>query len=316
MRSAMLALGLTLALPAAAHAEEADAGIRMAARELAVSGAEAYDKQDYATALDRFRRAESLYKAPSIAVMVARCLSRVGRVVEAVDKYEETLRTPLDAAAPEAFQRAVADAKAEVEGARARVARLELRLPADAASGAEVRLDGRLLPPALLGVEMPVDPGTHHVLAQARGRSPAAYDLSLAEGAHQALEITFAPAGAPASRSAAPAPIQDTKRAGSPALAIALLSGGGIALAAGTVTGIAALSYKSTLDDNCNPGCPSSMSSNLDAFRLDRTLSYVGFGVGLAALGAGTYLLLHRSAAGTEMGAVVLPGGAALRGRF
>jgi len=311
----MLALGLTLGLPAAARAEEADAGIRMAARELAVSGAEAYDRQDYATALDRFQRAESLYEAPSIAVMVARCLLRVGRVVEAVDKYEETLRTPLDAAAPEAFQRAVADAKAEVEGARARVARLELRLPADVPSGAEVRLDGRPLPPALLGVEMPVNPGAHSVLAQARGYLPATYELSLAEGTHQSLDLAFAPAAA-ASGSPAPAPSQDERRAGSPTLAIALLSGGGIALAAGTVTGIAALSYKSTLDDNCTPGCPSSMSSNLDAFRLDRTLSYVGFGVGLAALGAGTYLLLHRSAAGTEMGAVVLPGGAALRGRF
>jgi hypothetical protein len=311
----MLALGLTLGLPAAARAQEADAGIRMAARELAVSGAEAYDKQDYATALDRFQRAESLYEAPSIAVMVARCLSRVGRVVEAVDKYEETLRMPLDAAAPEAFQRAVADAKAEVEGARARVARLELRLPADVPPGAEVRLDDRPLPPALLGVEMPVNPGAHRVLARARGHLPAAYDLSLAEGTHQFLEIAFAPAAA-ASGSPTTAPSPDEKRARSPTLAIALLSGGGIALAAGAVTGIAALNYKSTLDDNCTPGCPPSMSSNLDAFRLDRTLSYVGFGVGLAALGAGTYLLLHRSAAGTEMGAVVLPGGAALRGRF
>ena len=76
-----------------ASAEEPDAGTRVAARELAVSGAEAFDKREFATALDRFQRAESLYKVPSISIMVARCFANVGRVVEAVDKYEETLRS-------------------------------------------------------------------------------------------------------------------------------------------------------------------------------------------------------------------------------
>jgi hypothetical protein len=58
------------------------------------------------------------------------------------------------------------------------------------------------------------------------------------------------------------------------------------------------------------------MSDELSAFRRDRALSYVGFGLGLAAAGAGTYLLLHQSASGTEVGALVLPGGAALKGTF
>ena len=153
----------------------------MAARELAVAGAEAFDKQDFVTALDRFQRAESLYKVPSISVMVARCLARVGRVVEAVDKYEETLRVPLDASAPEAFQRAVADATTEVEGVRARVARLELRVPADAPAGAEVMLDDRPVPPALLGVPDAGEPGRRTGLsARAPGRAPYRYDVTLA----------------------------------------------------------------------------------------------------------------------------------------
>ncbi len=40
-----------------ARADEPEAGTRMAARELAVAGAEAFDKQDFVTALDRFQRA-------------------------------------------------------------------------------------------------------------------------------------------------------------------------------------------------------------------------------------------------------------------
>jgi len=283
----------------------------MAARELAVAGAEAFDRQDFATALDRFQRAESLYKVPSIAVMVARCLARTGRVVEAVDKYEETLRMPLDASAPEAFQRAVSDATAEVESARARVARIELRLPADAPPASEVMLDDKPLPAALLGVATPVNPGPHRLAAHAPGRLPYRVEVTLAEGAHQTIEISLLP-----SAKNDPTPSVNAKPHHTSTLAIALLAGGGVALAAGAVTGIAALNHKSDLDDACHPGCPAKLSTDLDSFRRDRALSYVGFGVGLAAVGAGAYFLLHQGASGSEVGALVLPGGAALRGRF
>ncbi len=293
----------------------------MAARELAVAGAEAFDKQDYPTALDRFQRAEQLYKAPSISVMVARCLARVGRLVEAVDKYEATMRTPLDATAPEAFQRAVADAAAEVEATRARVARLELRLPADPPSGLEVTFDDKPVPPALLGVPRPVNPGPHRIAARAPGREPYSYDVTLAEGAVQAIEITL-PSMQTRAAHAAAAPQQPSDRApakkhgGVSPLTISLLAGGGVALAVGTVTGIVALNHKKDLDAACNPGCPSNMASALDSFRLNRTLSYVSFGVGIAAAGTGAYLLLHESRSGTQVGAQLLPGGAALAGTF
>jgi hypothetical protein len=309
-----LTLGLCL-FTRASRADEPDAGTRMAARELAVAGAEAFEKQDYAIALDRFQRAESLYKVPSIAVMVARCFARVGRVVEAVDKYEETLRMPLDATAPEAFQRAVADATAEVELTRARVARIELRLPADAPAGSQVRLDDKPVPPALLGVPTPVDPGVHHLVAHAPGRVPYRNDVTLAEGSRQAVDISLEIEARPSAPPAAPAAAVPPRRRTSP-LAIALLTGGGVALAVGTVTGIAALSHKSDLDSACNPGCPAKMSSDLESFRLDRTLSYIGFGVGLAAAGAGTYLLLHESSSGGEVGALVMPGAVTVTGSF
>lgn len=317
VRAALSGLALGLCLCAqTARAEEPNASIRMAARELAVAGAEAFDKQDFATALDRFQRAEALYKVPSIAVMVARCLARTGRVVEAVDKYEETSRMPLDAAAPEAFQRAVSDATAEVEPVRARVARIELRLPADAPPGCEVTLDDKLLPAALLGVATPVDPGPHHLAARAPGRAPYSYDLTLAEGARRAVEISLLPAAAETANERAPTPTPKAKSHHASTLTIALLAGGGVGLAAGALTGIAALSHKSDLDAACHPGCPASLASDLDSFRLDRTLSYVGFGLGLAAAGAGTYFLFHEGSSGGEVGALVMPGGAALRGRF
>lgn len=286
----------------------------MAARELAVSGAEAFDKQDFATALDRFKRAESLYKVPSISVMVARCYASLGRVVEAVDKYEETLRAPLDAAAPEAFQRAVAEATAEVEVARARVARIEIHLPEGAPADAVVLLDGKQVPSALLGVPTPVNPGAHRLSVKATGRAPFGSDFTLAEGARRMFAVTLdAPVAAP-ERDASPEPA--SKKRGVSPLAIGFLTGGGLALAAGAVTGISALNHRSKLEAACKPGCPSSLADELSDFRRDRTLSYLGFGLGLAAAGVGTYFLFHQGSSGSEMGALVLPGGAAVRGTF
>jgi hypothetical protein len=317
-RTTLLALVLAFgAGTPSARAGEPDAGTRVAARELAVSGAEAFEKRDYVVALDRFQRAEALYKVPSIAVMVARCLAQLGRVVEAVDKYEETLRMPLDAGAPEAFQRAVADATVEVEVTRERVARLELRPPVDVPSGLQIMLDDKPVPKALWGVAKPVNPGVHHVTALAPGREPYSYDVTLAEGARQAVDITLLAAhpAAASGRPSASEPAAGPERGISPA-AIGLLAGGGLALAAGAVTGVVALNHKSTLDDACKPACPEYLSSDLASFRRNRTLSYVGFGVGLVATSLGAYFLIHEGSSGSQVGALILPSGAALKGTF
>lgn len=317
LRTAALALLLALGLARPAFAQEPDASTRVAARELAVSGAEAFDKQDYASALDRFQRAEALYKVPSIAVMSARCLARLGRVVEAVDKYEETLRMSLEPGAPEAFQRAVADASAEVEQARARVARLELRPPSNPPEGLEILLDGKPVPKALWSVPKPVDPGMHRVTARAPGHDPYSHDVALAEGARQGVEVTLLAAHPGESAlGAAGSSSQADEASGSRRVGFALLAGGGVAIVAGSVLGIAALNHKSKLDDACQPGCPQNMSEDLDAFRRDRTLSYVGFGVGAAAAGLGAYFLLHQSSSGQRVEARLLPGGASLVGQF
>jgi hypothetical protein len=316
-RATLLAWALASSAGASsAWAQQADAATRVAARELAVAGAEAFERQDYSAALDRFQRAESLYKVPSIAVMVARCLARLDRVVEAVDKYEETLRMPLDAGAPEAFQRAVADATIEVESTRQRVARLELRPPADTPDGIEVRLDGKTLPRALWGVPKPVNPGVHRVTALAPGREPYRFEVTLGEGARESVEITLLPS----QTSPVPAPSRSALATGpergiSP-LGLGLLVGGGVALSVGAVTGVVALNRKSALDEACTPACPSHMGDDLDSFRRNRTLSYVSFGVGLAASSLGAYFLIHQGSSGQEVGGLVLPGGAAVAGTF
>jgi hypothetical protein len=153
-------------------------------------------------------------------------------------------------------------------------------------------------------------------VARAAGRTPYTNDIALAEGARQTVEISLAPQQQPVTERA-PAPGTPAARHHGPTtLTIGLLTGAGLAIAAGSVTGIAALNHKSHLDKACTPGCPPNMSSELDAFRTDRTLSYLSFGIGLAAAGAGAYFWLHEGSSGSQVGAVMLPGGAAIAGRF
>jgi hypothetical protein len=302
----------TLVQTANAHAQEHGAATRTAARDLAVGGAEAFERGDFATALDRFQRAESLYRAPTIAIMTARSLARLGRIVEAVDKYEETRRMLLEPDAPDAFRQAVQDAGAEIEAVRAKLARLELRLPAGAPRDVEIQLDGEPVPAVLLGVPTPVDPTLHRVTARARGHRPFEAEVTLHEGALEVLGIVLEPEQRPEPM---PPPSQQSADRGNSTLAYALLGVGAAGLVTGSVTGIMALNHRSELDAECKPGCPARMASDLDAFRLQRTLSYVGFGVGVIATGAGGYFLLSRGRS-SEVFAVVHPTGAAIHGSF
>ena len=75
-----LALSLSLLAPAA-HAQSA--ADRATARELGNDGQSALDKKDYATAEDRFRRAEALFHAPTLLLGYARAEVGLGKVVNA-----------------------------------------------------------------------------------------------------------------------------------------------------------------------------------------------------------------------------------------
>jgi hypothetical protein len=318
---------------AAAPAQEVDedAETRTAARELARQGAEAYDSGDDLTALDRLDRAYALVPAPSISVMQARVLVRLGRWVEALDRYETTRVAVLGPAAPEAFRQAVADAITEGEALRLRIPRLAVHVttPNGPPPGLSVTLDGKPVPPELLDVERPLDPGAHEVMASAPGYEPVVRRVDLAEADNVALEIVLslhlepaaspppAPPKAPAPK---PQPAPRSDRMSTREVAgWAALGVGAAALATGTVTGLIALKRKSRLDGICGPDgseCPPSSEDDIDSYRLNVRLSYVSFAVGVASVGAGGYLLLAGQRDSSHVAALLGMDGVALSGRF
>lgn len=182
----LIVLGVLLTASLAAAQNEAATA---AARALFHQGLDLADQEVWDEAADRFERALALRWAAPIAYNLADALSRVGRLVEATEHLRAILRRE--------------DASAEVRAAAEELlGALEPRLGAltvraEGAAGAELRLDERPLAPAMLGVPIPVDPGTHVVRALRDGETVERATVEVAEGARAELNVVV-PAPAPA----------------------------------------------------------------------------------------------------------------------
>ncbi len=315
-----------LALPATATGQAAEdtqdegaSHTRTAARTLAAQGAEAFERRDYAAALDLFQRAGALVEAPTITLMQARTLVELGRWVEAADRYSLVLSLKAPGDANPAFQAAVEAAAAEHEVLKARLPLLKVELRGD--RSAAVWIDGRQLPAPLVGVDNPLDPGHHRVEVREPGRAPIVREVVLAEGAREELSIPLRedPAPEPASAPepeivAAPTPSHDTPQQDT--LAWVALGAGAGATVIGVGTGLYALNQKSDLDAACNPGCPAGFEDDIRSFRRFRTVSYVAFGAGALGLGWGGYTLLSGGSQSPTVAVRAGTRGAWVEGRF
>ncbi|MEO8902580.1 MAG: hypothetical protein ABI488_11330 [Polyangiaceae bacterium] len=308
------------AAPAADAADAADdAETRTAARDLAMQGAQSFDAGNYAAASDLFRRAHELVSAPSIALMQARSLAKLGQLLEAVDTYEQTIRLKLPDDAPAAYVAAVQTARVEVEEVRARLPRLKLTVVGvTKADAAQVSIDAKPTPPALLGVERPVNPGEHHFVVQVAGKTRATRDLTVVEGQSYQVELdarAVAPAG-PLTTADVPAEHPSSGLNSRRTLAYVALGVGAVGLGVGTYTGLVALHHKRDLDSACHPDCPRSSAGELSSWRSNRTISWLSYGVGIAAAGAGVLLLTLGSPGHEQVALTAFPNGLSIGGRL
>jgi len=319
----------------AARAEDAET--RTAARDLAMRGAEAFDAGKYAEAADFFGRAQDLVHAPSIGIMRARSLAKLGRLVEAIDTYEQTARFKLEYAAPDAYVKAVHAARAEVEDVRARVPRVKITLYGAGANEASVvTIDDKPTPAALLGVERPLDPGPHRLAVRVGSETRSTRALTVEERQTYSVELDAAPHGNAAMPAAGPVgaepqPAENKLLASSPGprgpdagkasssartLGYLGLGIGALGLGIGTYTGLVALRDKSRLDEACHPQCPASSADDLSGFRANRTLSWVSYGVGIAGVATGVVLLTIGNPKHEHAALGVWPGGVQIGGKL
>lgn len=287
-----------LSASAQAQAQQVDDATRSAARQLATDGSAAYQAEDYAQAYDRFNRAYQLVHVPTVGIWAARSLVKLGRFVEASERYLDVERTPLAADAPPEHSKAQKEAKDERALLMPRIPSVRVLISGAEASQVFVSLNGQLLPEALVGVKRPVDPGKLSVKG-VRGEQVAEANLVLAEGATEDATLTFpklsqvapsaAPAAAEPSVNAAPPPL--APRGPDRTLSYVAFGVGGAALITGGVFGALALAQKSDLEAACpaHECGPDEHASN-DSYETKKLVSTLGLVAGAALVGAGAVL--------------------------
>src|SRR3954468_2979898 len=144
---------------------EPSAADRATARALAGEGYQALQDKDYATAAGCLSRGGARVHAPTLMIDWARSLVGLGKLVEAQERYEQIVREGVEPKAPKSWQRALADAGAELSQLKPRLAWVTISVSGSA--DAHVTIDGAPVPPAAIGVRRAVNPGSLQVRVQA-----------------------------------------------------------------------------------------------------------------------------------------------------
>ncbi len=330
-RSARLlavALPLSLVFFSSIASAQSDAD-KATARTLGTEAQTALEAKDYKTAEDKFRRADSIFHAPTLMLGLARAQAALGRVVAAQESYSRIIREGAPAGGPAAFAKAVEDAKKEVDVVAARIGGVIINVTGVASTEtAKVTVDDMLIPTAALGVKRPVDPGAHVLKVASDGYKPVTKPFDVAEGGTKPTVVDVAMekdpnavaavgppgTGATGTNTAStstntaqasgngvvtPSPGGDMGGAASTkTMGFIALGVGAMGLVAGSVTGILALSKHADLANNCkgpDGTCTDATKvkqSDLDTYHTMGTISTVGFIVAGVGAVAGTVLIL------------------------
>jgi hypothetical protein len=286
----------TVVVSGSARAQQIDDGTRSAARQLATDGSAAYQASDFAQAYDRFNRAYQLVRVPTLGIWAARSLVKLGRLVEASERYLEVERSPLAADAPPEHLKAQKDATVERNQLLPRIPNVRVILAGAEPSQVFVSLNDELLQAALVGVKRPVDPGKYRVKG-VRGEQVAEATLELAEGETRDVTLTFAKISAAPSVTAPPAaplpapPLTTSDAAPDHTLSFVVLGVGGAALITGGIFGGLAWSQKSDLAAECpDRQCPPAHHADNNSYGTKKTVASIGLIGGAALVGAGLVL--------------------------
>jgi len=182
------------------------------ARELFAEASALEEAGNWAAAAVKLREALSIKETPGLRYHLAHCEEQSGQLVTASLEYARASELIREGAqAPDVAQLlALADQRLA-----ARIPKLILRLPADV-QGASVEIDGHGVTPTVFRYPVPLDPGTHQIVARAPNRSEFSRSVSLSAGETRTLDLELSPA---------PAPI--SPRPGSPASSVAESDRGG-----------------------------------------------------------------------------------------
>ncbi len=157
-----------------------------AARRLFREGAQLANQGRWEDARDRFQRALAVRPSPLLRFNLAIAAQNSGHFVEAIDQYRQFLLDDNDPA--NALRRH--EAQTAITAIENVLAVLVITVQGTDAP-AEIELDGRALPPALLGVEIPVDPTEHVIEARGVRGGSARQVVRVGESATRRVALTL-----------------------------------------------------------------------------------------------------------------------------
>lgn len=256
------------------------------AEKLYQEGIQLAQKGSFAEACPKFQASYELDAQVGTLMALAACNVEIGKTASAWGEYNEAASLARRQDKP-----AVADVaqKAAAE-LRPRLSQLAIKID-KAIPNMVVTLDGKVVPRGALGDELPLDPGSHELRAEAPGHVDWVKELSVLPGPNTvsvsipALERTKAETPRPIVVTAG---LNDNQVIGYTIGALGLAG-----LAIGTIFGIIATVETNNADENCiNQFCTQEGLNGHDRALAFAHISTIGFAVGGAGVGTGLILIL------------------------
>ncbi|MBN2191259.1 MAG: hypothetical protein JW751_00445 [Polyangiaceae bacterium] len=307
-----LVAGAIVLAPAGVFAQ----GSAPAAEALFEQGRRDMARGEYDLACQEFRDSDQLDPGVGAKLNLANCEERRGRLATAWELFTR-VEAELD---PTDERRALA--RERRQDLEPRVPRLILVLAKDAPSGTVAELDGAELGASGFGVPLPVDPGAHRLIVSAPNRSDRTVEVALRVG--QRMTVAVSPGQATAAPTSEGLPVvpevTETPVVGRPRRqhtakrGYAIGSVGAAGLVLGSVAGLVVLDKKRTAEKHCDSETRTCDQAGVDANRVGprwAVASTIGFAVGAAGLGIGTYLVLTSDSAARTKTVLAAGGGPA-----
>lgn len=251
---------------------------------------------NWGAALTAFREVGQVRMTPQVRFHIALCAEHLGQLAAALGGYKLALEDA-DEVRAKSFKTTVDN---HIKDLQARIPKVNIQR-GKGAEAARIELDGVSLGTSSIGVDVPVDPGPHTVSAKAPGHEPFSKTVSVKEKQTETVEVVLEETAAPTT---APPPSsgnvgKDTHPVeAKPHSKVVPFVIGGVGIASlGAAGAFYLLRNKaiSDLDAACGPNrdnCPASSQSTYDNAKRYNLFSQIALGVGVAAVGTATVLLL------------------------
>lgn len=326
-RACAFAVAVLLAANAASAAPSA--AERETARRLMDDGKARTKSGELARALDAYLKAHEIMHVPTTGIAVARTHYAMGHLVEAREAAADVLRHPREPGEPAVFEHARKQAREIETQLKGRIPTVKIRLRG--APATKVLVDDVEIPLSAIADPVPMNPGSHVIVAKGEGGAEGKVQVALSEKDVKDLDLEVGAggvahaggAGTSSPRRTVVGPSLDGDDGGGERSGAAnALVYGGFGLAAtgvvvGSVTGLLAFSKAGDVKPQCeNNVCDPAVASDLDSTKTMAMVSNIGFAAAAAGAVLGVIGLALPKTRSTTSAIVVLPAGAGVRGTF